>query len=181
MERDGRGCTTPSPFAPNRARLAGMEDPALARLEAAAKSRAYRRRTEMYRWLRARYAKISALLEELEPPWEVIAAEMAAEGVLGRTGNVPTARGARRVWDCVCRDVARDRSYQLTGVKPARQQPSRAPVTWQPPVARPQLPTPVPEPALARGGVPAQTADPDDPPPGSMAYVRRKLEKMSGR
>ena len=108
-------------------------------------------------------------------------AKLAALGLTDGEGKPPSMESARRTWRHVRAELAAQRSYQLTGVKPKRQQPSRMPATWQPPVAQPQPLASAPQPAPAHDSLLASTTDSDDPPPGSWEYVRRQLAKMSGR
>lgn len=82
-----------------------MAENPISRLKASVTTRPYRRRSDIYRWLRAHHAAVVELLEK-EPAWQVVAAELEALGLKGATGGRPTGRGVRRIWNCVCRDVA---------------------------------------------------------------------------
>ena len=130
-------------------------------------------RSPLFHWLSERYKALAPSVAGLRPNWRVLRDRAIRENVTDADGKPPTNRIVRLTWRKVEREIAALRSYQLTGVKPARQQASRVSVTWQPPIAQPQPPAPATK--------PTQTIDPDDPPPGSWEYVRRQLEKMSGR
>jgi hypothetical protein len=113
-----------------------MKTLSLDRIRSAAEAAAFRRRSEMYRWLRSRHDELLALLSELEPPWRVIAAEMAADGVKGGmgkgTGRPPTPLAVRRTWQRVCRDLEAEEQLRRSAASARPIQPSRLPASWRP-------------------------------------------------
>ena len=148
-----------------------------------ARRSAFRGRSSLYRYIREHFKELTAagFGSDDGPSWQTLTETLTRAGQVNAREQPLKRSAVIAVFKRVQRDVAKERSYQLTGVKAVRHQPSRAPATWQPPVSQPQPPTRTSEPAPARGGLPAQTADPGDPPPGSWEYVRRELAKMSGR
>ena len=108
----------------------------LDRIRSAAEAAAFRRRSEMYRWLRSRHDELLALLSELEPPWRVIAAEMTADGVKGGmgkgTGRPPTPLAIRRTWQRVCRDLEAEEQFRRSAAAGRPIQPSRLPANFRP-------------------------------------------------
>lgn len=94
--------------------------------------RPYRGRTAMYRWLRAHYHELAALLEKEEPSWAEVAARIAQHGVANRKGAVPSGHSVRRVWKTVCRDVAASGA----DAPPAQGPATRVPRDLRPAVAQ---------------------------------------------
>jgi len=111
----------------------------------------FRRRGDVYRWLRKNHEAVKEWLVKSEPSWDVIASRMASEGVIGSKGALPTGNAARRVWQRVCRDLTveslreaeraeeeRAREIErLTGVPARKHFPRDVPEDWRPSVAEP--------------------------------------------
>jgi hypothetical protein len=109
----------------------------------------FRRRGEVYRWLRKNHEAVKEWLVRSEPAWAAVAARIASEGVIGTKGAPRTGNAARRVWQRVCRDIAAERQRdaeraeeersreieRLTGVPARKQFPRDFPQDWSPPVA----------------------------------------------
>lgn len=118
----------------------------------------------MYRWLRSRHDELLALLSELEPPWRVIAAEMAADGVKGGmgkgTGRPPTPLAIRRTWQRVCRDLEAEERLRRSAASARAIQPSRLPANWRP--------------------VPAETLSPPHLEPSDRLAVPSTPERVGG-
>ena len=135
----------------------------------------------MYRWLRSRHGELLALLAELEPPWRIIAAEMAADGVTGGigkgTGKPPTDRAIRRTWQRVCRDLEAEDQLRLTGVSSRTIHPSHISANWRPKEAKQTT-------ALATSVTPGNRAVEQSPARdgnASLVRLRRTLLERSGR
>jgi hypothetical protein len=91
-------------------------------------------RSKAYRWLRKNFDELSRGLAEFRPSWDAVAAQMAREGIIGQRGKPPYGHAVRRVWERVCRDVAKDRAAQAaTPPKPRSPYPARNSAMWRPP------------------------------------------------
>jgi len=104
--------------------------------------RPYRRRSDMYRWLRQHHGQVAELLAATEPSWREVAERLGRAGVRNTKGALPSADSIRRVWRVVCRDV------EGTKARPIRQgrwPPSRIPAGTQPTeTERPRATPPAP-------------------------------------
>jgi len=149
---------------------------------------AFRGHSSAYRYIREHFEQITAagFGSDDGPPWQKLVELLTRAGQLNAKRQPLKAPAVAAVFKRVRRDVAKERSYQLTGVKPARHQPSRALATWQPPVAR--------SPPAAHSGSPGQAvaspparASPNPPVsgavPGEDSFDRafRRLAERSGR
>ena len=168
-------------FAQGHGSVQPMKTLSFDRVRSAAEAAAYRRRSEMYRWLRSRHGELLALLAEFEPPWRVIAAEMAVDGVTGGigkgTGKPPTDRAIRRTWRRVCRDLAAEDQLRLAGVSSRTTHPSRISTNWRPRDAQQAA-------ALATSVTTSNRAVEQSPARdgnASLARLRRTLLERSGR
>ena len=94
----------------------------------------FRRRSEMYRWLRQHHEMLRETLAVDQPTWQAVAERMAAAGVVDSKGQAPSAENVRKTWTRVCRDVSAVPG-EAKGAPVARQNPSRFARTWQPPAA----------------------------------------------
>ena len=103
------------------------KDKVLDRVRAAAREHAFSRRSEVYRWLRDRYAEIEEMMTAHDPSWHVIAAEIAREGISGGRGRPPTGRAVRRIWQRVRRDVAKELGFTVWKAEHKDNPPPRAP------------------------------------------------------
>src|ERR1700686_4536174 len=86
--------------------------------------------SELYRWLRARYAELSSAFAQHRPTWPLIAAEIAAEGVRGADGQKASPNSVRQMWHRLCRDLEAEERMSRTGL-PAKKQPARVPAGWR--------------------------------------------------
>lgn len=69
---------------------------------------AYRGRSDLYRWLRKRHAKLveMGVGQKDGPTWKAVAAAAAKAGQVNRRGEPPSEDNVRQVWSRVCRDEA---------------------------------------------------------------------------
>jgi hypothetical protein len=166
------------------------------RFARAMREAAYGGHSDMYRWLRKRYAQIAGSLSVDKPAWRSVAAELATEGVVGARGQRPSAKSVREMWRRVCRDVERERAArEAEPGTPRRWKPPRSQSDWRPEPVRALGP-----PATSRGDpVPAAAGLPkaadqggrsEDPYAGlsnaeaaklSFLRFRRQLASRSGR
>lgn len=170
------------PFASGRRRLArqlrerrAVRDKKLARVLTGIEARGHRGRSDLYRWLRARYRALAKALDQHNPAWHVLAEEVAAAGVVGRDGKPPTANAVRKVWARVARDV------QAVEAERAKKQPPRhaipASQRHQPPPVVPSPYRPLPPVHSRPQEAPTRTGplDPDD----YTALMRAEIRKRS--
>jgi hypothetical protein len=144
---------------------------------------AFSGRSAVYRWLRKNFDEVSRSLAVFRPSWDVVAAQIHREGVIGARGKPPNGRSVRRVWQRVSRDVAKDKAAEATAaLKPRPSYPSRVPTTWRP--------TPVSQPSR-QGSPPTDSNGPKSPGDGTgdprtrsaeekLAALQRKLDERSG-
>ena len=91
-----------------------------------------------------------------------LAGEVVRNGLRGRDGVTPTAKAVTKVWQRVCRDVAKAEALKAKKKRPIGGKfPSRIPPNWRPevvapPPIRPALPAPV------QAGAGASQADDDE-------------------
>ena len=78
------------------------------------KAAAYRGRSDLYRWLRKRHAKLveMGVGQKDGPTWKAVAAAAAKAGQVNRRGEPPSEDNVRRVWSRVCRDEAAAKANQ---------------------------------------------------------------------
>ena len=105
------------------------------------KAAAYRGRSDLYRWLRKRHAKLveMGVGQKDGPTWKAVAAAAAKAGQANRKGEPPSEDNVRQVWSRVCRDEAAAKTNQakaqaamfptLRPVPQAKQQSSAAPTS----------------------------------------------------
>jgi hypothetical protein len=93
---------------------------------------AYGGRSDVYRWLRKNFEAVSQGMAEHRPSWDVVAAQMARDGVMGARGKPPYGHSVRRVWQRVRRDVEKDKATRAATPKQRAFSASRVPTTWRP-------------------------------------------------
>lgn len=93
------------------------------------------RRSALYTWLRANHAKLSSVLDSPDRSWLNAAAVLAAEGLVGATGQPASPKALRQMWLRVSRDVARAREQAAATAKSAKPHRSRPQRDWTPPIA----------------------------------------------
>lgn len=152
---------------------AGMTDPLLDKVVTRARSQAYKRHSDAYRWLRERHAVLAPVFAATKPPWREIAAEMVAGGVLGGRGKPLKARALAGIWARVCRDVVAAEAKQQATQQSRKLQPSRMPADWRPAPAPSHSVMPRTEPRF-----PVQDQSSEDPYAGMPDHVRKQLEKL---
>ena len=140
--------------------------------------------TDLYRWLKARYADLNPLLVRCRPGWAALAQVIDREGVKGPRGQTLSDDAVRRVWKRLCRDVEAEDRQRRTGT-PAKKVANRAGPGWRPPVVGQALATPpfqttddpfAPSPATARA-----CASDEFSPERLRAGLAEVLAKRSGR
>jgi hypothetical protein len=131
------------------------------RLAARLRAKSHGGRSDAYRWLRERHDALKAMFAESRSSWSTIAAELEAEGLRGAKGQVMTAKGLRKMWLRVVRDVEAAAIEKHDGVTPRKKQPRDLPATWQP--------------------TPIDPASPSPPRESSFAIARRDMAERSGR
>jgi hypothetical protein len=97
--------------------------------------RQYRRRSALYRWLRAHHESIAEILTKDEPSWLSVAERLAEAGVRNTKDAPPSADSVRRIWRAVCRDIARAQNEHSTRNVPLRPMPSNLSTTRRPVVS----------------------------------------------
>jgi hypothetical protein len=151
--------------------------------------RPYRRRSEMYRWLREHHGHVAELLAATEPSWREVAERLGRAGVRNTKGALPSADSIRRVWRVVCRDVA---GAHTRPIREGRLPPSRIPSGTQPTeTERPKAPPPAPPSdrpwAVSVPSVPWRKQGTEAPPPVAvsgggaemLARVKRTLARKN--
>lgn len=143
-------------------------------------------RSSLFWWLFDHHDEIRHPASGKRITWAPVVAQVAALGLTDRDGKPATPGTVRLTWYRVRQEVARRRAAQLTGMNPARHQPSRAPADWQPPVARypPQMrpgsagqaATPTPSSAQSKPSVSGAAPEED-----SWDRAWRRLDERSGR
>lgn len=142
-----------------------MSDHALNQLRERAQQQAFGGRSDAYRWLRQRHAAMAALLDEFQPTWAEVAAEMTTAGVTGGRGKPLTPDAVRRIWKTVCRDMAEvaqhraDRPKMPAGWAPVPVAILPAPETIKPLATPAEAPLPRPIPTIR----PSPTRRHDEP------------------
>lgn len=178
---------------------AGMTDGRMTRVAAGLAKRPYGGRQDLYCFLRANMAELSAIFEELKPSWRTVAEELTNAGIIGASGDPPTRESARKSWQRVCRDVEAERAKRAPAAPPSAGTRPRAPSDWRPPAfAQPNAPSPVggehqgsKPAALPAAPLPQQQPAPPPsagapqdtsrPVPGTAAAIREMLNLRSGR
>jgi hypothetical protein len=124
--------------------------------------RGFRGRGEVYSWLRAHHSQVAERLSSEQWSLTDLAGEVVRNGLRGRDGVTPTAKAVTKVWQRVCRDVAKAEALKAKKKRPIGGKfPSRIPPNWRPevvapPPIRPALPAPV------QAGAGASQADDDE-------------------
>ena len=158
-----------------------MGDKTLKRVLRVMQEEEYVGRSDVYRWLRNRHGQIAAARDKHDPSWAPVAREIAAAGVLGRDGKLPTRKTIAKIWHRVCRDVAAEISDRTTTLLASGANRSRAPATWRP--------TAIPPPVLAMSSqsqpnsvasTPKQT-EAEARADAQLARLRRHVDERSGR
>ena len=171
----------------------------MTRVAAGLAKRPYGGKQDLYCFLRANTAELSALFEELKPSWRTIAEELTNAGIIGANGDPPTRESARKSWQRVCRDVEAEGVKRAPAAPPGSGTRPRAPSDWRPTAfAQPNAPSPVggehqgSQPAALPAVLPSQQ-QPAPPPsaeapqgssrpvPGSIEAVREMMNLRSGR
>jgi len=178
---------------------AGMTDGQMTRVAAGLAKRPYGGRQDLYRFLRANMAELSAMFEELKPSWRTVAEELTNAGIIGASGDPPTRESVRKSWQRVCRDVEAEGAKRAPAAPPGSVTRPRAPSDWRPPAfAQPNAPSPVggehqgsqtaalptaPLPQQQPAPPPSAEAPKDTsrPVPGSIEAVREMMNLRSGR
>ena len=119
-----------------------MKDKALSDVVAGVRSQPPLRRSDLYRWLRARHRALSKLLADQNPSWIVVADKVAAAGVTNTRGGAPSADSVRRVWACVVKDIEAEAKRKVG----SKVQPSRLSNDWRPTPAATPRPSPAARP-----------------------------------
>ncbi len=146
------------------------------------RERSYRGKGRVYSWLRARHADIAALIDRGEVTWSALAARLAAAGVLGRSGALPTANAMIRVFKRVCRDVAE--AEARAAAVPVRRHPSRMSPNWRPPVVPQAAVSSWPSgPPVGANALPVSSRSEDlkQDADAVLDKLRRNLARKSGR
>ena len=141
-----------------------MDDDNIPTLEDRLKTRAHDGKSALYQYLRRQHRTLGRSLAKHDPSWASIAAEIAADGVMGRDGKPASSSSVRNMWMRVCRDLEAERKARKTRTAERGVQPSRVPATWRPPVVQP-----------ARAAEPPRSAPPNTVP--ARAAPRELSEK----
>ena len=140
------------------------------RFAAALKGQTPPRTSDLYGWLRSRHREVAALINRRTRDWTKIAAEVAAEGVIGANGQPASPDALRKMWSRVDRDVKQEeaeRSAKRVARTPPNRSPHRSAGRHEVASAQHRVPTPAraPEPAhhpppIAAVSVPAARGGP---------------------
>jgi hypothetical protein len=142
--------------------------------------RAWRRRSQIYSWLRAHRREIAAGLASMELTWPRVCQECARQGVAKRNGREPTRDVVARTWQVLLRDLAAIGETPLhkpERPKPPSRLPDWTPPAFQQPVQAPPDPSPVP-------AAPGPAADDDGAPYDPIQRnreIREMMDRRSGR
>lgn len=176
------------PFAPPASTKAGMKTTGIERIEQDAKNHEETRRSETFRWLRRRHARISKALARCQLSWASVAANIVADGVRGPTGREPSAKSVQQIWVRVCKQVEKEkRARQLANstAKPVNRSPriakSLPPIfpAATPVLERPAFPPPVRAPPASALPALRPSVRPDpDPAPGAPALTDEAREEL---
>lgn len=141
------------------------------------KAAAYRGRSDVYRWLRKRHAKLveMGVGQKDGPTWKAVAAAAAKAGQVNRRGEPPSEDNVRQVWSRVCRDEAAAKATEAKAQ--AAMFPTLRPV---PAMDRPNIPPPVVTPDSRQVPVTEQRGDTRSGA-GMLTELRRSLEQRSGK
>jgi hypothetical protein len=135
----------------------------------------------LHAYMRANHEALSVSLDRPLAKWAEAAAAIAALGVLGSKGQVPTAEAVRSMWPRIKRQIAEAEKQKLQS-QPSRKPPNRSPrttlplsgvlsVTPSPPPVR----TPPPPPQLAPA---ASNGVPDGAAPTLTPEAEAKFAKL---
>ncbi len=176
-----------------------MTDGQMTRVAAGLAKRPYGGKQDLYCFLRANMAELSAIFEELKPSWRTVAEELTNAGIIGAGGDPPTRESVRKSWQRVRRDVEAEGAKRAPAAPPGSGTRPRAPSDWRPPAfAQPNAPPlsggehqgsqPVALPApplLQPQPAPPPPAEAPQgrsrPVPGSIEAVREMMNLRSGR
>ncbi len=95
-------------------------------------------RSDVYLWLKARHRHVSDTLRTKQP-WQTIAQEMAADGVLTKDGVTPTRLCVRKAWVSLERNLAKEKE-ELSKAPPKPKRSNRPNIE---PPSRPGMNSPV--------------------------------------
>jgi len=74
--------------------------------------------SEAYLWLRLAHRRLRKRMAVKYPPYDEVAAEMAAAGITGGRGASLTGQAVRRFWGRVLKDIADEAAQRPTKFKP---------------------------------------------------------------
>lgn len=138
----------------------------------------------LHAYMRANHEALSVSLDRPLAKWAEAAAAIAALGVVGSKGQVPTAEAVRSMWPRIKRQVAEAEQQKLQS-QPNRKPPNRSPRTALPmPGIRaaaspaPPVRAPPPPPPLAQA---SSNSPSDGTAPTVSPEVQAKLDKLRGQ
>jgi hypothetical protein len=160
-----------------------MEDKKLARDLRKNKPTSYRKRSDLYRYIRANIR----LLTEAGygtpdgPNWQELTDRLNRAGQVNKHNQPLRLRGVVSIFNRVTRDLLAEERAQRTGT-PTKMQPARAPRGWTPPlVGKPNTAAAKPAP-FAPTGITQEKASPASTTPDDMlADLWSQFDKRSGR
>lgn len=158
----------------------------------------YKHCSDLFRYLVKRYADLQAegYGTRNGPAWGKLVAKATKDGQTRASGEPLTVEAVRKVFVRVGRTLAEEERQQRAGGAPKRQEVPRAPVGWQPPVARAPETTvarphaaPMNAPAANNERAPFAQSPPSTgitdrsrmTPEERMADLRRVIDRRSGR
>lgn len=94
-------------------------------------------RSPLFCWLYEHHDELAEALQGRRILWRAFCALFIEVGLKDANGNTPTERTARETWYQVRREVSRQRAVRVTiqAMRSGPPMPSKAPPTWQPPIA----------------------------------------------
>ena len=94
-------------------------------------------RSPLFCWLYQHHDELAEAMKGRRILWRAFCALFIEVGLKDANGNTPTERTARETWYQVRREVSRQRAVRVTiqAMRSGPLMPSKAPATWQPPIA----------------------------------------------